>query len=611
MSPAALRRHHWNIAAAAAVLLIYAAVLASMPAHVFWSPDEGGKFLEMQSMHWHDGLTYTVPYASQRIDPHFDFYPRLSASDSGAFPYPSATAQGSVRFYWPIWFPLLSRIMLQALGLRGIYLIPLLSGWLITLLSGRIVHAFTPRLAPLAILLVGLATPVCFYSQCFWEHTLTSLLGLLAVAILVARRSGSVATPLAMVPPLVAATMLRIEMVAFAVAAVLMWGLTGLVTRGWVSSEVEATSASSSRDARRSGQLPRWAAYLLLVCLAAGALTMIVLTAPLRQQRFIATLPTHLGLFVLKMPHLPRSVASLLINTGLNEGPIVAPAWVAVACVAVGLCFVAPFIAAARTEAAILIPALVATLVFSTSVVLLSRGYRALHGIFPVAPFLVIWLYALPDAWRRRDAKLLTLAGFAVVYLLIGCAAIFIFHTDTQGRLTTGLEWGQRYLLTLYPILTILSLVAFSAYWHSTRPVRLRNAFAVLVSAMVVIGVQQEVRGIAMLRFNRVKFADWDRWLRSDGPIVTDLWWLPATLAPLFVSKEMSYVARPAHLARWVPLAAAHGVTDFTFASLGPVDDAALSDVAARRVAQDSCVVSGLSLTRFRLAAAAPASSPQ
>lgn len=588
-----LRRHGWSVAASVTVLLAYVFVLSSMPKHVFWSPDEGGKFLELHSMQWHGGLTYIVPYAGQRIDPTFRFYPHVSTPNTDTFPYPVSGPQGTVRFHWPIWFPLLSGCMLRAFGLTGIYIIPLLSGWLIALISGRIAHALNPRLASLTIMLVGFATPVAFYSQCFWEHTLAAALGLLAVAILVMARRGSIGSLIAMTPPLFAAMMLRIEMLAFAAAALLAWALSVAVIR-------LEQGKTPPRLAAPSGK--RWLSLLLLCCVAVAILAVVVATMPARQQHFIATLPARVAGSLHKLPHMPRSIVSVFINTGRDEGPAASPAWVILACIAVGVCFVAPFVTPPRAEAAVIVPALAVTLAFGASAVFLYHPYRALHGIFPVAPFMVIWLYALPDGWRQRDPTLLMLAGFAVLYLIIGCAAIFIFYVDAEGGLLTGLEWGQRYLLTLYPILTILSVVALDGYWQSTRSARLKTAVTILVSALMLIGIQQEIRGLSMLRSNRQVFAAWDRALRTEGPIVTDLWWLPTALAPLFLAHEMSYVASRTDLTDWVRLAAAQEIPGFTFVSLAPVQNGPLGRAGVPLMPRDSRSVFGLYLTRFDLA---------
>ena len=61
---------------------------------------------------------------------------------------------------------------------QGLYLLPVVCGWLIAVLSGALATWLAPGLGPAAILLVGLATPVWFYSVVFWEHTLATLFGL-------------------------------------------------------------------------------------------------------------------------------------------------------------------------------------------------------------------------------------------------------------------------------------------------------------------------------------------------------------------------------------------------------------------------------------------------
>ncbi len=583
-------RHGWSAAAAVGVLLSYVTVLWGMPKHVFWSPDEGGKFIELHCIAWHAGLRYSMPYAAQRIDPEFKFYPHVSTPDGDTFPYPVAGSGGTVRFNWPIWFPLLSGFMLRAFGLPGIYVIPLLSGWLLALVSGRIAHSFNPRFTSLTILLVGLATPVCFYSQCFWEHTFAALFALIAVAILVRARPGSMRALVAMTYPLIAATMLRIEMVAFALAAVLTWAVSAVACRTW------SEPAPVPSQARR---LRRWWSIVLLAGAAAGIFWLAGAAAPARQQRFITALPARMVRTPRLLPQLPRSVVSVLVNTGRNEGPVVDPRWVTVACVGVLLCLMAPLLSAVRIEAAVIAPALLIVLAYSASVAFLGQRYRSLHGIFPVAPFMVVAFYALPEAWRRRDAALLALSSFAVLYLVIGCAAIFAFYVDVEGGLLTGLEWGQRYLLALYPVLTILSVVALYTYRESNRPAWLKRYFVVMVAAMMTIGVQQEVRGSTMLRFNREELAACDRELRTEGPLVTDLWWLPTTVAPLFLTKEMSYVQNPAELAEWVALAAAQGIPRFTFVSLVPIREGQLADAPVRLVPQGSRSVFGLHLTRL------------
>ena len=59
-----------SIAAAVLVLAIYAAALWVMPKGGFYSPDEGAKFIQLNSIDWHDGLRYDIAYGGRDIDLH-------------------------------------------------------------------------------------------------------------------------------------------------------------------------------------------------------------------------------------------------------------------------------------------------------------------------------------------------------------------------------------------------------------------------------------------------------------------------------------------------------------------------------------------------------------
>lgn len=165
-------RSFW--AASIAVLIVYAALLWWLPKDIFWSPDEGAKFLNMQTISWDDGLHFTIPYNGRHLDPHFHFYAK-----GHVYPQPSSAC--NIEYNWPLWFPLLSLIPYRLFGIWGIYLLPLLAGWGTAVLSGMIARRIQQNAAVATILAVGFATPILFYSILFWEHTMAVFLGLLAV----------------------------------------------------------------------------------------------------------------------------------------------------------------------------------------------------------------------------------------------------------------------------------------------------------------------------------------------------------------------------------------------------------------------------------------------
>lgn len=115
----------------------------------------------------------------------------------------------------------------------------------------------------------------------------------------------------------------------------------------------------------------------------------------------------------------------------------------------------------------------------------------------------------------------------------------------------------------------------------------------------MVVGVGLEIRGLTMLRDTREALSKWDAALRAEEAIVTDVWWLPSAVAVLYTEREMFFVQDRAHTARWVQLAGAHGVRNFTFASLNPVEAGELGTQAIRRAAERT--VNGLYLTSFVL----------
>jgi hypothetical protein len=110
-------------------------------------------------------------------------------------------------------------------GIAGIYVLPLVAGWLTAVLAGRLMFEFYPALASATIVVVGLASPLCFYSQTFWEHTTATLMTTAAALLLVRARPGGTTTLIGMAPFLLVAMLLRTELAVFAGAALFTWAV--------------------------------------------------------------------------------------------------------------------------------------------------------------------------------------------------------------------------------------------------------------------------------------------------------------------------------------------------------------------------------------------------
>ena len=584
-------RQPWAVAAAVFVLGVYAAVLWVMPKGAFWSPDEGAKFIQMNSVAWRDGFQYALPYGARPLDPELAFYPSHCRFEDL---YPAPLADGTVKFHWPIWFPLASRFLVATLGLTGLYVVPLLSGWMVALLAGALMSVWDVRLAPLAILAVGLATPIAFFSLTFWEHTLATALGVAALAIVVARDRVRPRLLWLVFPLLVAAAALRVEMALFGLAVGCAW----------------LTTSRSRPGADRSlrGRLT----WRRLAVLGIGAALMAVFAAdlPERHRWMLSILPSHLSASIAKLPYTAETLTEVLVDNRGNQAPIIPQVWrylVLAACAAVaGAALVRNW----RVEAIFLLAGLAIALEFSAYLVVQPQAYVSLHGFLPIAPFIIFAAYAVRPVCQEGGREQRALLIATIAYALFGYAAIVVFFVDADGLAATGLEWGNRYLLSLYPLGTVLALAGLAAYSRSTRPPLLKTAVTLFAATLLICGVLLQVRGVWTLVETRRLVTTWQSALRDGPPVMTDVWWLPAAMAPLFVSHPVQCVRQDAELETWYPVAWQHGAATFTFASFHSIDVGRLPHDGFEVHADPPQVISGLQLTRVHIAPAAAASVP-
>ncbi len=579
----------WELAAALSVLMVYVVALSLMPRHVFWSPDEGAKLIQSQSISLSlRGLSYEVPYPGRTIDPAFDFFlPKITHPRPAG---PSAQASGDVRprLHGSLLFSLISQPGYAAIGATGLYLFPLLCGWLSAVVSGRIAYAIDPRLSAATVVTVGLATPVFFYSLTVWEHAPATLCALLAVWALLTGEPGRVRTLVAIVTPLAVGAMLRIETVAVAAACVVTWALVAFM--GSPHDDRTSTAVGKGSSRIKIGWYAAVPTAVMLLVLFANTITT-------RHFRLISHLPKHLWRGLDELPHIPRSLEILFVEA--DVGRSVVSSWFAIGMAAgLALCLVGPFLRRSRLVEWVQIAAFLTVATFSGALALAETKYRWLHSVFVIAPFLAFWAYSIPEAWRSRT-KSFTLAVFAVAYLFLGTAAILYAYARPWG-LKAGLEWGHRYFLPLFPVLTVLTLVAAKAYWHATLTSASCAAFWAVLSLSLTVGAIYQYRGVTQMRDDRQAMAKWSDVVEQNEYVVTDLWWLPSVVAPVYLRQPIFFTPRRRAVADWVDLATPHGMSRFAFATIGPIEEGtSLGRDDLRVVGGGSKIHAGLRLIVF------------
>lgn len=513
------------------ILSVYVAVFLVLPRGVFYSPDAGGKYFQMIGYHWDHGLRCEIIYPGGPKDPDFHFHGHHAEQAACTSIYPYRNKAGTTTTGWPPWFPLAAKPFHRLYGLSGMYVVSLASGLVLVALSGFLAERLRAGAGMPVAAVVGLASPVLFYSMCFWEHTLAVSLAFAAWFPLVGGsqpvecRSRSLGRWALAGILMLAACAMRRELVFYLGAASLVWG--GL------------------HSARRR-YLPAVAAILLAVGVVGGLLLML---CPLSlrwlfPEHALSDLRWMLRIFssdlwISAFPNLVRQVL-------LSRSDVVLPSyaklagWLGLACALAGAFAPRKWRCGTVLAGALMIAVPATWLVFT------GVRYRALNSVILPAP--VVMLAFLPGEGPRPLVRR-WLGWTSVVFVGLFCLVL-----PAAGPSNGGLEWGSRYCLVAIVGGCLLGVVAALEAWADPRASRrLRWAIGALAAWLVLLGAASAARGVGELRQTRRDLLAIQSVLETAGdPVVTDIWWLGASLAP-FAARHEIYTVSCAHpLAEWL-----------------------------------------------------------
>ncbi|MHB0858736.1 MAG: hypothetical protein ACYC5M_14360 [Anaerolineae bacterium] len=503
---------------------LYLALVSVFPDGIFWSVDEGGKLLYLESVRQTGMASAPLVYPGRALDPNLEFVPLMY----------QVIRDGEIYSWWPVGFPLLSLPFYALFGWLGLFLLPAMSGALTAILSGallRRLRPYTRGLATLGALSVGLATPVAFYATRFWEHAPATCLFILTLYLIVSAPSEDVLPDVRLILAGVAASLsafLRIEMallafglglallllrprwaivygLAFTLTAVFWLGFNHTVMGDWLGPSPAAFAESAT-----GGGLRGVGAWLVSYLLFNG-----------------------------------EGVDALPIPKGLLAA--------GTACAILGAC--APFLGRRWWLG---LPGYLGVLVLCIWVLLHPTGYRSVHGFLIVAPYVLLsaWAVAGRARWRVQSAEPRTL----FVPLLSGAVLVFgLVYLLRSYSVVGGLQWGPRYLLPLYPLLVVAALWGLAEAWSALRP-SWRATLTVLYLAGALVGVGFQVRGLATAH-RLVTFYDRTREAilqLENRPMVSYCGWFPMVAPQLYWERRI-YNLRGPGLEGWQATAPARG----------------------------------------------------
>ena len=481
-------------------LALMATVYASLaflilPQAAFFSSDEGLKLIQVHNLvrkRWSD---FTLDYPGRELDPDLSYVPINNP--------PVFIREGDIYSVYPVFFPLLVTPLFVLLGYPGLYVIPVASG-LLTLLVIHWLARTTDKRDGYVILILGLCTPLLFYSLLFWDHTLGTLL-VTATLFLASKSLRQPRWPL----PLAGGLILGLS----------IWVRTELYVMSLVLPV--AYFLSNGRRIR----------HTLLMCL--GILATLV---PLWLFQFITygnPVGPHVAHFASLGEELPVTTnrVAILYYTLLesNSDPLLTFLSV-MAFVATAIVLWSPKL---RRNHILVATVFGALLLCSIPNLLQAWSGRPLGGLIATTPFLTFSFAAASGAKSRNTHRLLL--SVCVGYIALVCIATPV---------DPGLQWGPRFLLPIFPPAVVLALTNARGLANGSRRASMSRLITACFAATIAISLLFQACGIRVM--NMIKNRD-QQLIESTAAldsswIVSDEYGFAQYVAPLFYQKYFFYV---------------------------------------------------------------------
>ena len=538
-----------------ALLAVYLGWVSRYPPGIFWSLDEGGKYIHLQSIVASGDAAAPLLYPGRYLDQNLNFVPL----------YYWSLWKDQVYSWWPVSFPLITYPFYRWLGWMGLYALPALAGAGCAVLAGLLVRTVYPErrwppgvrggwLAAGAALVTGLATPVAFYSTVFWEHTLSAACVSAAVLCLLhAWRTGRA-----------------------------RWLVGAAILFSWVTylrsdSAAMAAGIGLALLAVRWRWALLWGAGYAAACLPWLASNTLLMGAVLGREWTAVnglTVPLGEGLRQAGIWFVPYA----LFNAPFVGAFPVEPAVLLLATALVGLALAAPFV---RRPAWSALPVYAGLLVICGLVLAQPQGYRSVHGFVLIAPHVVLaaWLFASRET-RRTSPLALVLAGAVGLYGVAYLARSWVA--------AGGLQWGPRYLLPFYPLLVAASVVGLAAAWARPDASRtVKYGLLVLYLLGVLIGVGYQLRGAEGALETRNYYRDSEQAIRDlQAPlVVSDCPWLAMVMPDLYWSGSVFTVEGDQAFGAWVGAARRVGARSVCRVTMDLCQLTPLDQIARQRAA--------------------------
>lgn len=512
------------------------------PKEGFWTTDSGNKFIQVQNISASGKLA--IPYQAEAID-----------KDKVFFPYCGHHFQKEgeqVYSFYPPYFPYISSFFYKAFGTGGIYIIPVISGILCLLLTMLMLKflSINSYLSQASPVILGLCTPIFFYSLVFWEHTLSVFLFISAIFILIKNIDRA-----------------DRKVISYIYAAGILTGLSTVFREESYIATAALFTALLFTDARKkaipltagwlTAMIPLWLfqKYMFGYFTGIHAAVYGKMTSgsnPLMYYFHYDTLIEKFSNFyVYLFKFIPTGMTPLIF------GILMAP-------------FVISVFAGIITKNSEIILKSKMTLLFLnfvSSIVMFSFLCKSPCPVFDTlftqalitsVPLFSIFLIFSGNLLLEKDIRVRILSLFSILVTIFTCLAL--------NQKDIGIIWGPRHFLVLFPVIIVLVLFCVEKISVLNDKPNLRKLFQTAAVLLFFSSLLIQAQGMKTL-FNKKIYSEnlVSKLSVSNNIIATDVFWIPEEISSLYFQKKIMQVQKSGDLEKLKELLKESGCDKFTF----------------------------------------------
>jgi|GEM_PF-1489206 len=500
-----------HYAALCVVSILYITTFLCIEKRGFWILDNENKFIQLQAINSSNFSDFSIPYTGISVDPDYEYNP---------MPPPFSIVKNNRLYsvYSPL-FATISVVFYRLFSFAGLYILPLLFSilGLIGLIKIGKLLDLGIKTQSLTVIIAGVCTPLWFYSQVYWEHSIAlcfCLWGILYFLRFAQNSSikhlvfGSLTSSVSIYfreelvifcIVLLASVLIIHRQERFKVACVslttMIIGIVPLLLFNWISIGHPLGFRISSNLAMGIGVLEHLSArplvfYNLFLKSSQNMLLSLVFTVPL--------------MFLFVFHH---RVKKQLFTIGFTILSVFA--------------FV---------------------LAIDYFYSLLSSNSPIKHiyysnSLFIVSPILILAFLRNGDC--KRENKVIHIENI-IWLVIIGYSIIFALVSPIVTSF--GIHWGNRILLLVYPLLAVLCVKNIKK-WYSYSIKRI-NWQAIVCILTLLLGIAIQIYSVSVLHWKKTYSYHLNQEMQKyDGDvIVTNVEWVPQATFTVFYSKMIFWV---------------------------------------------------------------------